>query len=216
MPGPVPDNIPLYRIVHWQNVEHILHYGLCCSGHPEANPNFINIGHQQLIADRHAYPITKLPDAGSLGEYIPFYFGPFSPMLLMIKNGTPPVERRPQEDIVYLISSVSTIKAAKLDYCFTDRQAKRALAEFYRNDEDLNKIDWDVVGLQQWNNVAGYQDRMERKQAEFLVRDHVPVACINWLAVRTEARKRYFTDMIADLNLPIQVFLDTKSQLYYP
>jgi len=111
---------------------------------------------------------------------------------------------------------VSKIKAAGLEYCFTDRQAKRALAEFYRNDEDLDQIDWDVVGQQQWNNVAGYQDRMERKQAEFLVRDHVPVACINWLAVRTEDRKRYFTNMITDLNLPIRVFLDTKHQLYYP
>lgn len=216
MPGSVPDRIPLYRIVHWQNVAHILQHGLCCAGHPEANPNFINIGHKQLIADRHEYPITKLPDAGSLGEYIPFYFGPFSPMLLMIKNGTPPVQQRPQEDIVYLISSVSTIKAAGLAYCFTDRQAKRKLAEFYQNDEDFDKIDWDVVGQKQWNNVADYQDRMERKQAEFLVRDHVPVACITWLAVRTEERKRYFADMIADLNLPVQVFLDTKHQLYYP
>jgi hypothetical protein len=158
----------------------------------------------------------QLPNAGNLGEYIPFYFGPFSPMLLMIKNGTPPVQQRPQEDIVYIISSVQAIKTAGLEYCFTDRQAKRALAGFYRNDEDLDKIDWDVVGLRQWNNTSDYQDRMERKQAEFLVRHHVPVSCINWLAVRTEERKRFFEEMITSLGLTIQVFLDTKNQLYYP
>lgn len=216
MPSPIPTHIPLYRIVHWQNVEHILHHGLCCAGHPEANPNFINIGHQQLITDRHTHPITQLPNAGNLGEYIPFYFGPFSPMLLMIKNGTPPVKQRLQEDIVYIISSVKTIKAAGLEYCFTDRQAKRALAQFYQNDEDFDKIDWEVVGQQRWNNVSDYQDRMERKQAEFLIRHYVPVACITWLAVRTDERKRYFERMVSNLQLPIQVFLDTKNKLYYP
>ncbi|TAE28806.1 MAG: DUF4433 domain-containing protein [Cytophagales bacterium] len=216
MSGKTPVNIPLYRIVHWQNVEHILHHGLCCVGHPEANPTFINIGHQQLITDRHTHPITQLPDAGNLGEYVPFYFGPFSPMLLMIKNGTPPVQKRPQEDIVYIISSVKTIKDAGLEYCFTDRQAKRKLAGFYRDDEKFEKIDWEVVGLQQWHNTRDYQDRMERKQAEFLIRHHVPVSCINWLGVRNEERKRYFEEMIARLGLTIQVFLDAKNQLYYP
>lgn len=216
MPGQIPTHIPLYRIVHWQNVEHILHHGLCCAGHPQANPNFINIGHTQLIADRHTHPLTQLPDAGNLGEYIPFYFGPYSPMLLMIKNGTGPVQKRPQEDIVYIISSVQAIKAAGIEYCFTDRQAKKKLAGFYRNDEDFDTIDWEVVKLKQWNNTPEYQDRQDRKQAEFLVRHHVPVACITWLGVRNEERKRYFEEMIANLNLPIQVFLDTDNKLYYP
>lgn len=193
-----------------------MHHGLCYSGHPEANPNFINIGHGQLISDRHTHPITQLADAGSLGEYIPFYFGPFSPMLLMIKNGTPPVQRRPQEEIVYIISSVQAIKEAKLEYCFTDRQAKKKLAGFYRDDQDLNMIDWDVVRLQFWRNTSEYIDMQDRKQAEFLVRHHVPISCISWLAVKTQERKQYFEEMIANLGLPIQVFLDSKNQLYYP
>ena len=216
MPTPVPDKKPLYRIVHWQNVEYILRHGLGWSEHPEANPDFVNIGHRQLISDRHTHPIPKLANAGNLGEYIPFYFGPFSPMLLMIKNGTPPVQKRPQEDIVYVISSVKTIQEAGLEYCFTDKQAKRKLANFYREDEHFDKIDWEVVGQRYWNDTPDYQDRQDRKQAEFLVRYHIPVSCINWLAVRTEDRKRYFEAMITDLNLPIQVFIDTNNKLYYP
>lgn len=216
MPVQIPKHITLYRIVHWQNVEHILHHGLCYSGHPQADPKFINIGHEQLIQDRHTHLITQLSNAGSLGEYIPFYFGPFSPMLLMIKNGTPPVQKRPQEDIVYLISSVQAIRDAGLEYCFTDRQAKKALAGFYRDDKDLDKIDWEIVGLRHWRNTADDLDRMDRKQAEFLVRHHVPLSCISWLAVKTGERKRYFEEMIANLGLTIRVFLDTKNQLYYP
>lgn len=215
MPGKIPENIHLFRIVHWQNVAHILHHGLCTSEHPEADPNFINIGHGQLISDRHTHPITQLPNAGNLGEYIPFYFGPFSPMLLMIKNGTAPVEKRPQEDIVYIVSSVKAIKEAGLEYCFTDRHAKNAFAEFYREEKYFSKIDWDTVKAQYWNNVYNYLDRQDRKQAEFLIRYHVPKSCINWLIVKSEERKQYFEKMIATLQLPIKLHLDTTNRYYY-
>lgn len=215
MPGQIPETITLYRIVHWQNVAHILKHGLYHQQHEFADPDYINIGHKKLIADRHEYPITKLPDAGNLGEYVPFYFGPHSPMLLMIKNGTDPVEKRPQEDIIYLISSVKTIKKTGLEFCFTDMNAKRSLAGFYRDDKDFDKIDWEVVKAKIWNDIPDYQDRKDRKQAGFLVRQHVPVSCITWLGVKTEDRKKYFEEMIVNLGLSISVFLDTKSQLYY-
>lgn len=83
MPNEVPKKIILYRIVHWQNVEYILQHGLYHQQHALADPAYINIGHKQLIADRHEYQITNLADAGNLGEYVPFYFGPHSPMLLI-------------------------------------------------------------------------------------------------------------------------------------
>lgn len=215
MPGQVPENIALYRIVHWQNVEYILRNGLYHQHHDLADPDYINIGHKKLIADRYDHPITKLEGAGNLGEYVPFYFGPHSPMLLMIRNGTPPVEKRPQEDIVYLISSVAAIKTAGLEYCFTDMHAKMRFAGFYREDKDLEKIDWDVVKGRQWNKTPDYLDKQDRKQAEFLVRHHVPISCIGWLGVKSAERKSYFEQMIANLGLSIQVFLDTKNQLYY-
>ena len=215
MPAPALNKIILYRIVHWQNVEYMLHHGLYHAGHALSDPNYINIGHKQLIADRHEHTITKLPDAGNLGEYVPFYFGPHSPMLLMIKNGTPPVAQRPQEDIVYIITSVKTVKETNCEYCFTDMHAKLALADFYRDDADFDKIDWEVVKAKFWNNIPEYQDKQDRKQAEFLVRHHVPVSCINWLGVKTEERKRYFEKIISSLGLPVKVYLDSQNSLYY-
>ena len=215
MPAPELKKIFLYRIVHWQNVEYILRNGIYHQEHSMADPNYINIGHRQLIADRHEYPITKLPNAGTLGEYVPFYFGPHSPMLLMIKNGTPPIEKRPQEDVVYIITSVNTVKEANCEYCFTDKHAKLALAGFYRNDADFDKIDWEVIKAKFWHNIPEYQDRQDRKQAEFLVRHHVPVSCINWLGVKSEERKKYFEEIISSLGLPNKVYLDPKNNLYY-
>lgn len=215
MPGKIPENIFLYRIVHWQNLGRILLHGIYYREHPMADPEYVNIGHPQLIADRHEHNIMQLPGAGNLGEYVPFYFGPHSPMLLMIRNGTPPIAQQPQEDIVYIITSVKAIKAANLEYCFTDMHARRALAGFYRDDADFANIDWDVVGSKYWNNIPDYRDRQDRKQAEFLVRHHVPVSCIRWLGVRSAARKEYFEAIIANLGLSIQVYLDTENKLFY-
>lgn len=82
----VPDRIYLFRIVHWQNIEHILVHGLCSRQHEAHDPDYVHIGHPQLIVDRHDHPIP-LDGHGHLGEYIPFYFWGHSPMLYMIMHG---------------------------------------------------------------------------------------------------------------------------------
>ena len=122
----IPDKIYLYRMVHWQNVAHVLHHGLCCKQHKNKDPNYINIGHRQLIADRADTPIP-IKGASVLGDYIPFYFGGHSPMLYLIKNGYQGVEKRAQEDIVYIITTFKKIKKARLEFVFTDRNAKLTL-----------------------------------------------------------------------------------------
>lgn len=95
-------------MVHWQNIPHILQYGLCCRTHGNADRNFINIGHGQLINDRDQHQID-LEGAGVLGEYIPFYFAGHSPMLYLIMKGHPSVQKRPQEDLVFLVCKIEEV-----------------------------------------------------------------------------------------------------------
>ena len=140
----VPENIFLYRMVHWQNVEYILQNGLCCREHANADPNYINIGHRQLISDRHNHPIA-LPNAGNLGDYVPFYFAGHSPMLYLIKNGYQGVAKRPQEDIVYLVCNFETIENSGLEYVFTDRNAKISITNFYTDKQDFEKLHWEII-----------------------------------------------------------------------
>lgn len=120
-------NTFIYRMLHWQNVEWVLKNGMCCRSHAKADPNYINIGMEKLIHDRHPY-LVPIADAGHLGDYVPFYFAGHSPMLLMIKNGTKGVTQRPQEDIVYVVCTVQKIVDLGLPFVFTDRHAKRAMA----------------------------------------------------------------------------------------
>ena len=156
-----------------------------------------------------------LPDAGDLGEYIPFYFGGHSPMLYLIMKGYKGVQQRPQEDIVFLISTYQTVEQAGLEFVFTDRNAKLAFANFYNEEQYLDQIQWDVVKSRVWKNDESSLNRQDYKQAEFLVRNYMPVNCLTVLVTKNEAKKRYFEELMLNLSLDIPVYQDKTSKLYY-
>jgi hypothetical protein len=182
--GHVPTKIWLYRIVHYQNVDYLLRHGMSTRQRPNHDPNYINIGDNTLIQQRDDYPVA-LPNHGNLGDYVPFYFGALSPMLLNIKTGHRGVAKYLQSDIVYIVSSLEHIKAANCRWVFSDGHAKR----FYNDEADLDKVDWPMVKERYWQNTQEDFDRMRRKQAEFLVWQHVPASCIHTFVVFDEAKQ---------------------------
>lgn len=208
------DKIQMVRLLHWQNVEYVLTHGLCCREHENADPDYINIGHRQLISDRHEHTIP-IAGAGSLGEYVPFYFAGHSPMLYLIMHGYKGVQKIPQEDLVYIGVYYSKIKEHELEFVFTDRNAKMAVANFYTDEADFDKINWDIVRSKHWGSDEINLERRDLKQAEFLVRSHVPVSCIQAIIVKTPERKVYFENIIANLGLKIAVKQDDSAKLYY-
>lgn len=207
-------DIWLFRMLHWQNVEYVLQHGISCSKHPQADPNYVNIGHSKLIQDRHTYKIP-IDGAGELGDYIPFYFAGHSPMLYKIKTGHGSVIQRPQEDIVFILCEFEAVRSAKLKYVFTDRHAKRGLAKYYNDPADFDKLQWEVIESKQWRNDEQNMARQDFKQAEFLINNHLPLECVHSLVVLTNERKQYFEKRIGYYNLPIEVFVDKNRRLYY-
>lgn len=207
MPGTIPNSILLYRIVHISNVQHLLTHGICTINHPNANTNYINIGDTGLITNRQHYSVKVIPPGGSLGEYIPFYFGPLSPMLLKIKDGNGGVTKRPQSEIVYVVCDLDIIIKSCPQWCFTDAHAKFEFSGFYNNLNDLNRIDWDIVKERYWRNTEEDFDRMRRKQAEFLVKYHVPINCIRGIATYDNAAKITIEGVMQNLglNIPVKV-----------
>lgn len=201
-------------MVHWQNIAHILVNGLCCRDHIHANPDYVDIGHQKLIGDRHDHPIG-LEGAGNLGEYIPFYFSGHSPMLYVIKNGYLGVRQIPQEDIVFIVCDFDVIDNSDLEYIFTDRNAKLDVANFYRNKADFDKLKWDIIYSKDWANTPEDYKRKDYKQAEFLIRNNVSVNHFLALVVKNETRKAYIEKMVNDIGLQVTVKVATPGKLYY-
>lgn len=215
MPGQQPDIASVFRIVHVDNVEYLLTHGMFQRHHPQADPNYINIGDSSLIAQRNDYPVGINPPNGHLGEYVPFYFGPLSPMLLNIKTGYRGIVQRPQSEIVYMVCSIDTIVEQCEEWCFTDGHAKNTITAFYNDLEYLGEVDWDVVSERHWRNTEEDFDRMRRKQAEFLVKNYVPVSCISSIVVFNETGKAFVDGIVTRLGLKIPVLVNPNNQFYY-
>jgi hypothetical protein len=216
MPGQQPNIVRVFRIVHIDNVEYLLTHGMYTRHHEVADPDYINIGDSNLIAQRNDYAVGINPPNGNLGEYVPFYFGPLSPMLLNIKTGYRGITQRPQNEIVYIVCRVNTLVGHCDEWCFTDGHAKdQMVTSFYNSLDDLDKIHWDAVNLRYWYPIEGFEDRQVRKQAEFLVKNHVTVNCISSIVVLNESRKTFVEEIINRLGLEIPVRVNPNNQFYY-
>lgn len=215
MPGKRPTPIEIYRIVHVSNVEYILKNGMFTKNHAKADPQYINIGDSNLITQRNVYPVGISPPGGNLGDYVPFYFGPLSPMLLNIKTGYRGITKRPQGEIVYLVCEVTNLIAKCPLWCFTNGHAKDSFTDFFNNLADIDEVHWDVVRLKYWHPTAAFLDRQVKKQAEFLVKDTVPVSCINKIVVYDQQACNLVQALLKKLKLSIPVLTNPNSEFYY-
>ena len=84
-----PEKALIFRIVHVENLPWILEHGLHCRNSPDQDPNYVNIGSVDLI-EKRSRRLVPIPPGGTLSDYVPFYFTPFSIMMLNIKTGTFP------------------------------------------------------------------------------------------------------------------------------
>lgn len=184
------NRIYLYRMTHIENIPHILQHGITHSTSVNANRNFVPIGDSSLISTRNSFILCN---GRRLGDYIPFYFGPRTPMLYVIQNGFNMVAPTPAEDIVYLVSSVQKMIDLHLDFVFTDGHAVDGFSSQYTA-ADLENIetilDMSAIYARYWNDENDL-DRKRRKEAEFLVvGDISSSAILGYLTYNENAKDR--------------------------
>ena len=98
-----PEKALIFRIVHVANVPWILeHGGLHCRNSPEQDPDYVNIGSVELI-EKRSRRVVPIPPGGTLSDYVPFYFTPFSMMMYKIKTGHGGITQRKNRDIVIFV-----------------------------------------------------------------------------------------------------------------
>ncbi len=146
---------------------------------------YIPIGNPDLI-ERRVGREVPIPPYGTLSDYVPFYFTPFSPMLYNIKTGYG-VERKRNKDIVIFVSSLHKLIDGNIKFVFTDRHAYIAYAEFSSDISKLDSIDW--TALQNRNFRKSDPVRFERYQAEALVYKEMPIKALLGVATFDEEGK---------------------------
>lgn len=183
-----PEKALVFRITHRNNVPWILSNGQWSRNSGHLDPDFVTIGNTDLIEGR-VNKLVPIPPGGVLGDYVPFYFTPCSPMLLNIVTGTT-VQRREKVEIVVLISSLHAVVEHERPFVYTDRHAYlQYLSEknYSNNLDDLPRmIPWNLLQSRDFRRDPEDPEKSERYQAEALVYEHLPAEALLGIATYNE------------------------------
>lgn len=169
------------------------------------DPNFVSIGNPELIEKRTMRTVPVEP-GGTLADYVPFYFTPYSPMMYNIKTGWG-VRQRNNREIAIIVSSLPTVRDAGHDFLFTDRHAYLLAAKFYRQLSDLVEIDFELLKNRDFQRDPDDPAKVERYQAEALIKDHVPVDTLLGIGCCTAREKASLDQEIEKRQLSLQILI---------
>jgi hypothetical protein len=196
------DRARIFRITHRDNVPWILEHGLHAPNGRVLDPNFRNIGNLDLI-DKRAHRVVKVGPDGTLGDYVPFYFTPFSIMMFNIHTGYN-VRQVPNEEIVILVSSLHRVAELAIPFVFTDQHAYPLMARYFTDLKDLDKVDWDLLNRKDFKHDPDDPGKKERYQAEALVWKHLPVEALIGICSYTSGVDEGIQTELAKCNLKMQ------------
>ncbi|MGH2542774.1 MAG: type II toxin-antitoxin system toxin DNA ADP-ribosyl transferase DarT [Ardenticatenaceae bacterium] len=199
-----PDKALIFRITHLDNVRWILDNGLHCRNSEIFDPDFVNIGNLELI-DKRQHRVVAVPPGGTLSDYIPFYFTPFSPMMLNIKTGWGGITKHPNHEIVILVSSLHKLANDGRKFVFSDRHAYLEAAQFYANLADLDRLDWAILQARNFKRDSDDMERFERYQAEALIHQHMPVESLTGIVCFNATVKKGLDALLTESDMRIRI-----------
>ena len=201
-----PQKALIWRIVHRDNLPWILANGLFAGNHPHKAAHWVSIGNGELIEKRSRHPVPIHP-GGMLNDYVPFYFTPFSPMLLNIHTGRAGVPRHANEEIVILVSSIHTLHEQQVPVIFTDGHAYYQWTTYFSDPTDLHQIDWLLLQARDFSRDPDDPGKFERYQAEALVHQHCPASSLLGLVCYNNRMKVQLEQQLrqAGVKLPVEV-----------
>lgn len=182
---PGTECIPIFHITHVENLARILdHHALVShNGCRHGGIEYRRIGDASLKDTRSSFPV-RVPPYGCLGDYVPFYLGPRSPMQYRIHQRSVAGYEGTEHDVIFLVSSLESLRRCGRPCVHTDGQAN---AHRTRHVEGLEEVaatvDWTVIRGKWWHNTDQYPDRQRRRSAEVLVHRRCPLSVIEGIAV---------------------------------
>ncbi len=209
MATPVPPNPKIYHIVHIDRLESIIETGgLLCDG---------LVTQRQLagtgiaidrIKQRRRTNVLSSHLGLTVGNCVPFYFCPRSVMLYVIhkRNHASLVYRGGQEPIIHLEADLHEVvlwaQQESLKWAFTLSNAGSRFFEDYCDLEQLDKIDWQAIKANWW------QEHREAKQAEYLIESRFPWKLVARIGVKSQDQYNRVTSIIqSSIHRPVVAIL---------
>jgi len=181
---PVPDPTPIFRFVHMDNLEVILRReGLHAPNHNPNDGEAFRTIHNTEIQEKRKQRNIPCGPRGVIHDYVPFYFGYRSPMLLQLNTGRVEGYTEGQEPLIYLVSTAQEVEQSGAGFVFSDGHGIAAFTDWYDDLDQLDQVDWNMVYQQYWADNTEDMDRQRRKQAEFLVHEQCDWSVIQEIGV---------------------------------
>ena len=194
----------IYHISHIRNLGQILaEEGLHCDRSAQ-KLKAINIGHIH-IKERRLRRVVPVGPKGTVGDYVPFYFAPRSPMLYAISRSAVEGYTEGQSPVLYLCSTAESVVRGGLRWVFTEGHADMDYTDFFDDLRDLDKIDWKLMEARYWHDTDEDPDRKRRRQAEFLVHRFFPWKLVSYIGVYDQAAAETVRKVLGKANLEIGI-----------
>jgi hypothetical protein len=163
-----PAKVQIYHITDVDNLPGILADGGLYSDKAMADRAVVPIGYAHIKERRMKK--TQVPCCGNrfVGEFVPFYYCPRSPMLFAVNKGL--TQRTPgcQRSIVHLVSTVHSAIRLERAWAISDVNAGSDYPNFFSELDALDRLQWSAIRARQWSGIQS------QKAAEFLVADFFP------------------------------------------
>jgi hypothetical protein len=181
----------LYHITHGKNLAAIVAAGGLRSDRrmSTGGGEHVVIGFDHIKRRRLETIQVSCHPGSMVGDFVPFYFCPRSPMLYVIERRNADLRYAGgQRGIIHLVTSVEAAVAIGRPYAFTATNAGAEYTTFHSDVDRLGEVlDWEAINADDWRDPGV----KERKQAEFLVRDELPweaVTAVGTFDTATRAR----------------------------
>lgn len=210
------DNLWVFRIIPIHNLEHNLTHGLYSKRAKTHELDYKSIGSEEVIKKRDTKIVECYPDY-VVNDFVPFYFSVRTPMLYNIKtgHGVPPF---PQEDIIYLCCKFTELASDDFTWCYTNGNASVAITKYFSNLENIETdIDWRSINTADFrdDNADGDEDRIRKKHAELLIKEHVPANYIKRIVVYNQDAKKSVKDIVKKVGADIDILVNPNSKFYF-
>ena len=214
MTVPVQGKIKIYHIVHTEKLPHILAEKHLVSDAEVRKRDAVGltIGMQKIKDRRLGLPLRSRPGL-FVGQCVPFYFCPRSPMLYMIHKGNHPDlgYRGGQGPVIHLVAdffaTVGWAEKNGLRWALTDSNAGSCYFGDYSDLGSLDKIDWGAVGAIDWRG------RQDHKMAEFLIEQRFPWELVEMIGASSQGTADEVKAMLAtEAHIPL---VEAQAGWYY-
>jgi hypothetical protein len=216
MPGKIPQPTLIYRLIHIDNLRiYLVRRGIYAPSHTPGDGldyrpiHYVDIQNERQIKSLHCGP------GGVIHDYVPFYFGTLSPMLLCLKSGRVEGYNEGQEPLIYLVSSAQRVAESGAKFIFSDGHGIASYTAWFCDLADLERVDWDTVRLKYWGATRDDMDRQRRKQAEFLVHEFCDWSLILGIGVINDKIKRKVEEIQSPFPAELRKEVVVKPAWYY-